>query len=136
MSGVNEKREWFRQLPVVKMRSTVERKEGIGKESGKSYLIRSQLGYLVRIDEDGEEIKTPIKVQLNRDQEPYPVGYAVVSGACIGVESKYGKPMFNPYQFGVVPLPRSVSVALGLVDGEASDVVKLADAPVKKSVFG
>lgn len=98
--------EFLRGLPRIFVTSHVEQrvlppKDG---ERGPGRVLRSQVAYLVSIDEYGQETRARLRLGLGDSQQPYSEGEYTFGGASFRV-GKYGDPELSRFDVSLLPLP-------------------------------
>lgn len=98
--------DFIRRLPHIQLLANVQSREFTGKD-GKPVTSRSQVAYLVRIDQYGQETRQQVRIPLGRDQAPCAPGEYVLGGSGFQA-SKYGDIELSRYDLDLVPLPDAV----------------------------
>lgn len=101
----NELIEFVRRLPRIEVLDVVETSTSKTKE-GETYERRSQVGYLVSVDDYGVEERQRLRISLQRDHAPFAPGVYTVTGSCFA-KSKYGDPELSRY-LTLIPIPEAL----------------------------
>jgi hypothetical protein len=99
--------DFFRRQVLILVHPRVEEVTGKNKETGEAYIRRTQVAYMVSVDEYGEEEKMRIRLPLREGAAPYPQGLAVISGRSFD-RNDWGDMELRKYGFAIEPIPAHV----------------------------
>jgi hypothetical protein len=98
--------EFFRRQVLIEITPRVETTDGKTKE-GEVFKRRIQTGYMVSVDEYGEQERMRIRLPLREDDVPYQTGMAIVSGESFD-RNNWGDLELKKYGVRFVPIPPGV----------------------------
>lgn len=98
--------DFFRRQVLVEITPRVETTEGKNKE-GEVYKRRIQTGYMVSVDQYGEQERMRIRLPLRDDDQPYDQGMAIVSGESFD-RNNWGDLELKKYGVRFVSIPPGV----------------------------
>lgn len=98
--------DFFRRQVLIEITPRVESTESKTKD-GDVFKRRIQTGYMVSVDEYGEQERMRIRINLRDDDAPYQVGMAIVSGESFD-RNNWGDLELKKYGVRFVPIPAGV----------------------------